>query len=93
MEIPECIHPLCKAWDQPENTEIEIDDTHALMFKKTFEHLKEYSCSIPTGVYSGKMWKAHGLDDEWYLRWYENDKENVGMCWIKSRVILVVKEE
>lgn len=93
MEIPECIHPLCRAWDQPKNTEIEIDDTHALMTEESFKGLHEYSCSIPTGVYAGKMWKAYGPKDMWYLRWYEDDQVNIGTCLIRSRIILVINEE
>jgi len=91
VEIPECIHPLSKAWDQPKNTDIEIDDTHALMSEELFEQLYEYSMSIPTGVYTGKMWKAHGLHGEWYLRWYEDGEPGSKTCYIKSRIIIVIK--
>lgn len=92
MEIPECIHPLSKHWDQPKNTEIAIDDTHALMSKESFEQLSEYSMSVPTGVYAGKMWKACNLmNNEWYLRWYENQQPKNEMCVIKHRIILVIK--
>jgi len=92
MAIPECVHPLSKAWDQPKNVEVEIDETHALMSEESFEQLHEYSMSIPTGVYAGKMWKAHNrLSDEWYLRWYEDGPLESGTCRIKSRIILVVE--
>ena len=91
MEIPECIHPLGEYWEQPKNTDIEIDDTHALMSEESFEKLHEYSRSIPTGVYAGKTWKLHSLDGKWYLRWYEDDSVYSGMCLIKSRIILVVE--
>lgn len=33
------------------------DDRHALMDQETFDVLPEYSCSIPTGVVVGKLWK------------------------------------
>ena len=91
MGIPECVHRLSKYWDQPKNTEVEIDDSHALMSQKSFEELPEYSCSIPTGVYAGKMWKARKSRDEWLLRWYEYDPTNPHSCRIHSRIILIVK--
>jgi len=88
--IPECTHPLSKHWDQPKNTDIEVDDLYALMSQQSFEELKEYSCTIPTGVYAGKMWKAHNrLNGNWYLRWYEDTKIDDGMCLVKSKVILI----
>ena len=91
MEIPKCVHPLSKHWDQPKNTEIEIDDIYALMSEESFEELKEYSCSIPTGVYAGKMWKAFNpLKDEWYLRWYEDNQMNSEVCNIKTRIIIII---
>lgn len=94
MEIPECIHPLSKHWGQPKNTDIAIDDSHALMSEESFEQLYEYSTSIPTGVYAGKMWKwrrNRTQDKEWFLRWYEDDQTNIGMCLVKTRIILVIK--
>ena len=91
MEIPECIHPLSKYWDQPKNTEIEIDDSHALMSEESFRELPEYSLSVPTGVYVGKMWKSRGRNDEWYLRWYGNSLLEDGLCYVYSRIILIVK--
>ena len=91
MAIPECVHPLSEHWDQPKNAEIEIDETHVLMSEESFEQLHEYSMSIPTGVYAGKMWKAHNrFNGEWYLRWYEDGPLGSGTCRIKSRIILMV---
>lgn len=93
MDIPKCIHPLSKYWIQPENKEVLIDDIHALMSKDSLKQLHEYSMSCPTGVYEGKMWKWRKYrtrDDEWFLRWYEEDKENNKMCNIKTRLILLV---
>lgn len=72
-------HPLGQHWKQPEREMILIDDTHALMSKATFEKLSEYSCTIPTGVYEGKMWRRHdGIFDphcpvekrRWLLGWF-----------------------
>ena len=83
--IPDCVHPWCKQWNQPSNTEIEVDKHSALMSKEAFNKLLEYSMSFPTGVYEGKMWKAH-VGSQWLLRWYENIDDN--KCAIRSRVIL-----
>jgi len=83
---------LSKHWNQPKNIDIQIDDTHTLMSKESFDQLHEYSVSIPTGVYAGKMWKAHGLHDEWYLRWYEIDPMDKNMCLVKSRIIIIVED-
>jgi hypothetical protein len=57
--IPKMTHPLSKHWEQPDRREIEIDATHAMMSQKAFEALHEYSCSQPSGVYEGKMWRRH----------------------------------
>ena len=91
MEIPECVHPLSRVWDQPKSKDIEIDNSHALMSEKQFNQLHEYSTSVPTGVYSGKMWKARIRNGKWYLRWYEDDSVNREVCNIKSRIIIVIK--
>lgn len=85
IAIPDCVHPLCKHWDQPDNAEIEVDKNNALMSKKAFDKLLVYSMSFPTGVYEGKMWKAR-IGSQWILRWYENSDED--HCSVQSRVIL-----
>lgn len=56
--IPPITDPLGKHWQQPHRRFIELDNTHALMSEQTFKGLKEYSTSIPTGRYEGKMWKG-----------------------------------
>jgi hypothetical protein len=79
--IPRMTDPLGKYWEQPDRSEIVIDDTHALMSLATFEKLMEYSGSQPTGAYEGKMWRrndgscdwefmAQGGKPTWYLCWY-----------------------
>ena len=70
-EIPPITDPLGKYWDQPPRTNILVDDKHAVMARADFGELGEYSHSIPTGVYVGKMWKAKGPDGRWWLRWYD----------------------
>ena len=97
--IPPMTHPLSRWWHQPSRFQIEIDDTHALMLRATFDELHEYSCSTPTGVYEGKMWKynhaayhkvpEHERDDSWYLCWF-GLSDNPDMCSNHSRKILIV---
>lgn len=65
-----------------------IDEEYALMTKQTFEGLREYSVTIPSGEYEGKMWKANrgGI---WYLYWYDHD-DNPSMIKIERREILLL---
>ncbi len=85
--IPDMVHPLGKHWQQPALHNILIDDVHALMSEYSLGELHEYSMSIPSGVYEGKMWKAK-FGDTWYLKWFgtENDREFLP---IYSREILL----
>lgn len=70
-QIPPMTNPLGKYWDQPNPSEIIIDNVNsvAIMSTKTFNALSNYSTSNPSGAYEGKMWRARwgGKD---YLRWY-----------------------
>lgn len=74
--IPPITDPLGKHWEQPSTDAILLDDTHALMEEATFYKLADYSCSMPSGVYPGKMWRANphqffpDAPDQWFLRWY-----------------------
>jgi hypothetical protein len=98
--IPPMTHPYGAYWDQPPTSEIILDDTHALMTRRTFEQLPEYSASKPTGVYEGKMWRRHdgAFDQEfrarggkpiWLLCWYGID-ENPDFVSNNSRKIILV---
>lgn len=95
--IPPITDPMGKRWRQPDPAEIEIDCTHALMSQKTFDALPEYSCTFPTGVYPGKMWKRFdGLfdkkckpeDRKWILMWF-GECEDPTMCSNNFREILI----
>ena len=86
--IPVITNPLGKYWKQPEVEQIELDNNHALMSKKTFNKLQEYSCSQPTGVYEGKMWKSKTIDG-WVLRWFSENYDK-DYCSNNSRMILTV---
>jgi hypothetical protein len=58
------------------------------MTTKTFEQLLEYNTSVPTGVYEGKMWKAH-YKDKWLLRWFGH-AEIPNHCSNNQREIILV---
>jgi hypothetical protein len=97
--IPVMDHPLSRRWEQPSLDDILLDETHALMTQATFDALREYSCSQPTGVYPGKMWKRHnGLydprcrpaDRHWLLCWYDVSEKGPEYCSTKFRRIIVI---
>lgn len=85
--IPAMVHPLGRCWDQPEHSDIEVDDTHALISQRTFNHLMEYSTSQPSGVYEGKMWKGRRGGD-WFLYWF-GESDLPGCCSNNRRLILI----
>lgn len=95
--IPPIIDPMGKHWDQPPTSAILIDDKHAVMTDATFKSLCEYSGTIPTGVYAGKMWRRfHGKHDprcrpedrKWFLFWY-GYCDDPNQCSINGREILI----
>lgn len=89
MIIPDITHPLGKGWNQPKTADIFIDDSSAFMSEKVLEALLEYSASIPTGVYEGKIWKAQA-GDRWYLKWF-GFAVDPNKCSINIREIHVAK--
>lgn len=88
--IPRITDPLGKYWEQPSTDAILIDDLIAVMQVDTFNKLYEYSHSIPTGKYEGKMWKSKRADGVWFLRWYASDPDDATMLLIPKRRILLV---
>ena len=89
--IPEMTHELSSHWKQPSINEIEIDEAYALMNKETLNKLNEYSCSQPSGVYEGKMWKRRNKKD-WFLMWF-GESDDPKKCSVNSRQILINGEE
>jgi hypothetical protein len=85
--IPPMTHPYASSWSQPDQSRMAIDDTYAIMDRRTFLELEEYSATMPSGVYEGKMWRRHnGSFDRspdrkppvWLLVWYgRSDRPNV----------------
>lgn len=87
--IPVMTDEMGRYWQQPERESILIDDSHAVMSEKDFEYLANYSHSIPSGVYPGKMWKAIMQDGRNFLYWYSGVVD--GRCAINRREILIVE--
>lgn len=82
-------NPLGRFWEQPNLNEILIEDDNAIMTGITFSKLKNYSHSIPSGVYEGKMWRGvdrSGID---YLAWY-GSSDNPDKCSINHKVIILI---
>lgn len=97
-QIPPMTDPRGKHWPQPAGERVLVDDSHALMTKSDFDSLPDYSCTIPTGVYPGKMWRRlNGLFDplsrpedlHWCLCWY-GMSEDPEQCSVNFRRVLLV---
>ncbi len=92
--VPPLTHPLGRHWTQPAPWEAVIDDETATMSSEAFERLAEYSSTMPTGAYEGKMWKRHLGDGEWLLGWYGYSK--IGKGYVSNnwrRIVLTDGEE
>jgi len=90
--IPSMTDPLGKYWSQPELSKILIGEVYAAMSQETFNQLKDYSLTNPTGVYEGKMWRSQHNQNGMmfhYLHWWENS-EDPDKCKHHTRKILIV---
>ncbi|WP_213766774.1 hypothetical protein [Caballeronia sp. dw_19] len=87
--IPAMTDPLGRYWTPPSRNELAVDDTHAVMSRRSFDLLLEYSRSKPTGVYPGKMWKAIMRDGTPHLCWYGIVEGRDDLCSNNNRQILV----
>lgn len=93
-QIPVITDPLGKHWQQPDPSNILIDETHALMSARDFDKLLDYSLSQPSGVYVGKMWKSQQLDKQcrpmgkWFLLWF-GECEQPGYVSNNCRQIII----
>jgi hypothetical protein len=93
--IPAMTDPMGAHWPQPCHAAVLVDDTHAVVSTADFLLLREYSGTLPSGVYPGKMWRRHnGIHDPqcsvpvWLLCWY-GDSPHPNRCSINSRILLV----
>ncbi|MBG3129631.1 hypothetical protein I4674_07445 [Proteus mirabilis] len=88
--IPPMTNPLGKYWRQPNHEHLLIDDTHVIMSSKDFKSLAEYSNSIPSGAYAGKMWKAVTQDERVFLRWFGLVEGRDDLCSNNQREIIII---
>ena len=86
--IPVITDPLGKQWRQPDQSEMLIDDKHAVMYEPAFENLYDYSHSYPTGSYAGKMWKRY-QDGRWLLVWIEPAKAANHLVYQYREIIIL----
>jgi len=86
--VPAIVEPLGKHWQQPDRSELLIDDKSAIMAQDAFDKLAEYSATFPTGVYVGKMWKAQDKEG-WWLMWFDQAKDPT-KCTIEYRKIILL---
>lgn len=88
---PIMVEPMGAHWTQPPRQQVLIDDKHAVMSWQSFAMLLDYSHSIPSAVYDGKMWKScqGGI---WYLRWYA-PSPNPTRYLIHTLPILLLEEK
>lgn len=87
IAIPVMDDPLGRYWKQPAGLRdrVLIDDKHAVVSAADFAALSEYSSTIPSGVYPGKVWRRHE-SPTWLLCWYGPDVG--GRCEIMFREAL-----
>lgn len=91
--IPPITDPLDRHWQQPDASEILLDDRYAVMTRASFDKLQEYSSTNPSALYNGKMWKSvvSGKDGPVYLlRFCYNENIEDNLIDITSREILIL---
>jgi len=92
IELPQMTHPHSRYWNQPRLDELAVYDDIAIMDQSTLECLSDYSTTIPTGAYEGKMWRRSNGPDKWLLCWYglSEDPDKVS---INSRPIRLIRNK
>lgn len=74
--IPPITDKLGQYWDQPDRQNILVDAKCAVMSQATFDKLRNYTASRPTGTYVGKMWRALYVEKgKWFLCWFGFDDQ------------------
>ncbi|KKL82142.1 hypothetical protein LCGC14_1987740 [marine sediment metagenome] len=92
IELPQMTHPLSRGWSQPPADQMAVYDDIAIMDQSTLALLPEYSTTIPTGAYEGKMWRRANGPDNWLLCWY-GPSEKPDMVSINRRPIRLIRDE
>lgn len=96
--IPAMDHPYAKHWTQPDRSRIVLNDTHAFMHPSALDELADYSCSQPSGVYPGKMWRSSDAYDrkrdvtkplQWWLCWFDVSEKGDDYCSTKRRKVVL----
>lgn len=88
--IPQMTHPLSRHWHQPKRDQVAVYDDIAIMDRQTLTELPEYSASIPSGAYEGKMWRRQ-VRDQWFLCWYA-PSDDPAMLQINRRPIRLLSK-
>lgn len=94
--IPPITDPLGKYWKQPKPEDMLMFSGHVIMSDRAVNKLAEYSHSIPTGTYAGKMWKRKvrgGFALCWYGLPYVDPKDDKTYFDILHKHILVRPKE
>ena len=81
--IPEMTDPLSRYWKQPDRESIRLDNNNAYMSWDTAMKLADYTGSMPTGAYTGKMWR----NGDW-LVWFGKEIEGYVYSHFRRIVIL-----
>lgn len=86
LVIPPMKHQWSKGWSQPALNEIDLSNGRtAVMPLSAFKKLSEYSSSLPSGVYEGKMWRARAsCASGWVLRWFDASPTDPDKCAVRE---------
>ena len=80
---PPITDPLGRHWKQPDRERVLVDAEHAVMSEGDFRGLHVYDHTVPTGTYTGKMWRCRNM-----LCWYGDVDGNDIL--IESRPVLLL---
>lgn len=87
IAIPPITSEMGCHWRQPDRSTIQVTDKLAIMPNATFTALSEYSSTIPSGVYDGKMWRRF-QEQKWHLCWFAPSTRGIANeCSIMMREI------
>jgi hypothetical protein len=89
--IPELKSPYSTPPKQPADIRLApMDDTHVVLTRRQIAGLLEYSTTLPSGVYPGKVWKAIDASGTILLRWYGVCPEAPDThCTNNQRIVLI----
>ena len=86
--IPPITEPEGKCWYQPSYDELIFSDDAVMVSRDAFNRLSDYSRSIPSGVYEGKIWKSM-IKDQWYLCWFGAHSTDPKLCTIYRLPLII----